>query len=146
MKRFLSLVLSFIMLCSFAACGGGERVETTTSDIIIGGGETTGTNGASESGDAAGTGSASDGTTSAGNGGSGGTASGGSGGSGGSTNTSQIDTVKADLKGATIRIVTWETDYFPSSKGATATSKARYEALQTIQKNLNCKIAVTIFQ
>lgn len=53
------------------------------------------------------------------------------------------DAPKYDLKGATITVVQ-EVAVVPTSKGSTQSSKAAYEGLQKIQRDLNCKVSVKL--
>lgn len=56
-------------------------------------------------------------------------------------NNNDKDAPKYDLKGATITIIQ-EIDVVPTRKGSTQSSKASYEAVQKIQRELNCKLSI----
>ncbi len=137
MKKLICLLLAAAMLLCFCACGGDTVVMTTSQNF------TEGQSGTMTGGDADASGSAGGGAGAGTTANNGGTAGGTTGGSGGGTAGGTV-TTKGDLKGATIKVVTTSKTNFPTSKGNTLSSKARYEALQQLQKDLNCKLSVQV--
>ncbi len=148
MRRLLAIILTLCLSATvFCGCGGSETVEMTESTIVIGGSNTSADSSADDSNTQDGTSTITNATTST-------ASNGNTQGSDNKNNNTQgndnknnnkdkndKDAPKYDLKGATITIVQ-ETDLFATGKGSTQSSKASYEGLQKIQKDLNCKISV----
>lgn len=159
MRRLLAIILTLCLSATvFCGCGGSETVEMTESTIVIGGSNTSADSSADDSNTQDGTSTITSTTTST-------ASNGNTQGSDNKNNNTQgndnknnntqsnntqsnnnqdnndKDAPKYDLKGATITIVQ-ETDLFATGKGSTQSSKASYEGLQKIQKDLNCKISV----
>ena len=128
MKRILAIVLCLVLILGCVGCSGGETVEVTESDYTVGG-----------DGGSGGT-TTTDTNVIGGSGGSGGSGSSGSGSGSGSKDNRTFP----DLKGAEIKIVATSADTFRTSKGSTPSSKAAYQAMQDIKKNLNCKVSISI--